>query len=590
MEALWMRNALPLALFSSAVIAESLLVTPPRAMAAAALPQGSVDTSLPAPGSVISVPGGGDLQGALNSAAPGDVIELAAGATYTGNFVISKDMGASKAWIRSSAWQSLPPQGARVSPGNAGAMARIVSPNSDPALRFDFGASGYYLTGLEVTTTSPTNFNMVFIGADAGSNGATSPAQLPDQVIVDRCYVHGNPSGNIRRGITANGAAFAVVDSYISDIHEAGSDAQAVASWNGSGPFKISNNYLEAASENVLFGGADPSISGLVPSDIEISGNNFFKPEAWRSQAWTVKNLLELKNARRVLIAGNVFEQNWGSAQTGFAIVLTPRNQNGGAPWSAVQDVTFTDNVVRNVASGINLLGTDDEHSSQQTRGIAILNNLFTGVDGARWSGDGIFMQALSGAFDVVVEHATVEQTGNLLTADGAPTTGFVFRDNIAFHNQYGVKGTGQNTGNGTLETFFPGAVFTNNVIIGPYPTAIGADTSNYSDFPGNFFPNSEAEVGFVNPGAGDFSLAPGSPYKGKATDGGDIGAQLGVASAAEIRASSTVGSFASTGGTSGGGGCSLDPTGASPERTSLGLSLLVLGLLAARGRRRRSG
>src|SRR5262249_61299030 len=98
----------------------------------------------PARGTVAPGPSGGDSQAALNGAAPGDVIELAAGATYTGNFVLSKDMGASKAWIRSSAWQSLPPQGGRVSPGNAGAMARIVSPSSEPALRFDFGAGGYY--------------------------------------------------------------------------------------------------------------------------------------------------------------------------------------------------------------------------------------------------------------------------------------------------------------------------------------------------------------------------------------------------------------------------------------------------------------
>src|SRR6185295_8394495 len=237
----------------------------------------------------------------------------------------------------------------------------------------------------------------------------------------------------------ANGAAFAVMDSYISDIHEAGADSQALGSWNGSGPFKISNNYLEGSGENVMFGGADPSVSGLVPSDIEMTGNNFFKPEAWRSQSWTVKNLLELKNARRVFIAGNVFEQNWGSAQSGFAILLTPRNQNGGAPWSAVQDVTLTNNVVRNVGSGINILGSDDGHPSQQTRGVAIRNNLFTGIDGARWNSDGIFLQVLSGASDVVVEHATVQQTGNIISADGAPTRGFVFRDNIAFHNTYGV-------------------------------------------------------------------------------------------------------------------------------------------------------
>ena len=38
----------------------------------------------------IDVPAGGDLQGALNAAQPGDVIALAPGATYVGNFVLPK--------------------------------------------------------------------------------------------------------------------------------------------------------------------------------------------------------------------------------------------------------------------------------------------------------------------------------------------------------------------------------------------------------------------------------------------------------------------------------------------------------------------
>ena len=44
---------------------------------------------------------------------------------------------------------------------------------------------------------------------------------------------------------------------------------------NGSGPFLIQNNYLEGAGENVIFGGGDPSIANLVPSDIQILGNTF---------------------------------------------------------------------------------------------------------------------------------------------------------------------------------------------------------------------------------------------------------------------------------------------------------------------------
>jgi hypothetical protein len=65
-----------------------------------------------------------------------------------------------------------------------------------------------------------------------------------------------------------------------------------------------------------MCGGADPAIPNLVPTNIEISGNHVAKPPHWReglpgfeSGRWTVKNLLELKNARRVIVAGNLFEQ-----------------------------------------------------------------------------------------------------------------------------------------------------------------------------------------------------------------------------------------------------------------------------------------
>jgi hypothetical protein len=582
-----MRRSSSLVLFFSLLAGESVLVGSAPAMAAAALPQSSVDTTFAPPGgSVIQVPGGGDLQAALDGAAPGDVIELAAGAVFTGNFVLPAKGGTGWIYVQSSALGSLPPPGARVGPGNAGAMAKIVTPNSNPAVQAASGAHHYRLVGIELSPASGTfAFSVVAIG-----NGESSAAALPHDIIIDRCYVHGDAGAGSRRGVAMNGNSIAVVDSHVSDFKEAGADTQALVSWNGIGPFRIHNNYLEGAGENVMFGGADPTVSGLVPSDIEITANNFFKPEAWRSQGWSVKNLLELKNARRVLIDGNVLEQNWAGSQTGFAVLFTPRNQDGGAPWSTVQDVTFSNNAVRNVGSGVNILGTDSDHSSQQARGITIRNNLFTGVSGARWGGSGIFLQILSGPSDVVVEHSTVEQTGGIILAGGAPSGGFVFRDNIAFHNDFGVFGDGRGVGNRALEAFFPGAVFTNNVLIGPYPTGGGADPSMYSDFPGNFFPNSVSEVGFANPAAGDFRLNATSPYKGAATDGGDIGAQLGVAVAAQMSAGLVAdGGFVATASGSSGGGCSLGPRGGPHEQTSLALTLAVLGFLAGRERRRRS-
>src|SRR5260221_3900773 len=151
-----------------------------------------------------------------------------------------------------------------------------------------------------------------------------------------------------------NGREMAVINSRLIDFKEVGADSQAVAGWNGPGPFKIFNNQLEAAGENVMFGGADPSIDGLVPADIEVTRNFMTKPLGWRMDtpgfegtAWTVKNLFELKNARRVLVDGNILEHNWAHAQNCFAILCIVRNQKGSAPWSVVENVTFANNVVR---------------------------------------------------------------------------------------------------------------------------------------------------------------------------------------------------------------------------------------------------
>ena len=72
-----------------------------------------------------------------------------------------------------------------------------------------------------------------------------------------------------------------------------------------------------------------------MPTGIEIRRNHFSKPMAWKGSSWTVKNLLELKNAQDVVIEGNLLEYNWLAAQQGYSVLFTPRNQYGGnmTPW-----------------------------------------------------------------------------------------------------------------------------------------------------------------------------------------------------------------------------------------------------------------
>src|SRR5262249_45975143 len=154
---------------------------------------------------------------------------------------------------------------------------------------------------------------------------------------------------------------------------------------------------------------------------------------------WSVKNLFELKNAQRVLVDGNVFENNWVDGQAGIAVQLTPRNQDGSAPWATVQDVTFTNNIVRHSAAGFNILGTDDIHSSQQAQRIQIKNDLFDDIGGTRWGTNGRLFQIVGGPANVQIDHVTAFQTGNVITADVAPSVGFSFTNNLVPHNDYGV-------------------------------------------------------------------------------------------------------------------------------------------------------
>lgn len=413
---------------------------------------------------VIRVPDRGDLQAALNAARPGDEILLARGGHYTGSFVLPMLPESATAFItiRTDA-EALPADGTRITPAASGTLAVIQSTTSDPALRTAPGAHHWRFENIEFGPTRTGTSAIIELGDP--HQGA---ADVPHHLVFDRVYVHGDPEAGQRRGIALNSAATEIRNSYIADIKGVGMDTQAIAGWNGPGPFVIENNYLEAAGENIMFGGGDPSIEGLVPRGIVIRGNHIARPLSWREARWSVKNLFELKNAAEVTVENNLFETHWGGGQPGYAIVLTPRNQDGGAPWSTVDHVRFTHNVVRHVAAGVNISGSDDRHPSGPGRDITIEDNLFVDVDGKAWGGPGDFLQIGHGAAAVRVERNAVQHTGRMVSAYGKePSPGFVFRGNVLQHNAYGVMGDNASPGKVTLERYLPGAVFEHNVIAG---------------------------------------------------------------------------------------------------------------------------
>ena len=303
---------------------------------------------------------GDNLQTYLNKANRGDEIVLPAGATFTGNFVLpAKSGSAANGWILIRSNKTLPPQGTRVTPANASLMPKIVTPAVAPALATAGGASGWWISGVEITVT-PTltaiNYGLVSFGD--GSSKQTSLSYVASDLVIERSYVHGATSSNLSRCIALNSARTAVMDSYIHECHLKGYDSQAIAGWNGPGPFKIVNNTLAGAGENVMFGGSDPRINGMIPSDIEIRRNYIYTPASWKGR-WTKKNLIESKNSQRVLVEGNVLDGSWFDGQVGYAVVLKSANQSGGCTWCATRDWEFRNNIVRNAGAGFNLSGRE---------------------------------------------------------------------------------------------------------------------------------------------------------------------------------------------------------------------------------------
>src|SRR5262245_13317159 len=580
----------------------------------------------------IGVPSGGDLQAAINAAQPGDVITLAPNAIYTGNFVLpNKGAIADYITIRSAAPDAqLPAVGIRITPGYSSKLPKLKSPNGMPAMQVAAGANHWRLLFLEFLGNKDGAGDVIALGA--GGAAQTQLSQVPYALIVDRVYVHGDPIAGQKRGIALHSRDTSILNSWVSECKAINQDSQAISGFNGPGNYLIENNYLEGAAENFMLGGADPTIPGLVPTNITFRGNYLRKPVAWRDpimatpagvaataapgggslaagtyyykvQArgtagqlmtavsnasaqvsatiaagttggvtiswtpvagaseyrvygrtsngqnmywtatnpfltdsgaagtsgtpaagtkWSVKNIFELKSAQDVLIEGNVFEGMWMADQPGYPIVFTPRNQNGGAPWTVVQRVTFQHNIIRHTAGGVNILGTDNNAPSQRTNHITVRDNIFDDLTSATWGSGSRPFQLGSGGDSITIDHNTVITTDSaILWLYGTPSTAVTYTNNMSAHNSYGIFGSGSSSGNASIATYLPGAVVTANVLA-------GGTASRYPA--GNLFPLVAVWQGqFVNYAAGDYHLKDSSAYKRAGTDGDDLGANVDV-------------------------------------------------------------
>jgi hypothetical protein len=498
----------------------------------------------------ITVTTGEELQRALDQAAGGDVILLADDATFhpvapEGSFMLRNRQIPPDQWVTvRSANRAFDPSGAlpptiRAGKDNANVMPKIRATGVNlGAIRAESGARGYRLIGLDIGVeegVAPLS-NLV----ELGSGKDTRVEAEPSDIVIDRCYLHGNDRGDYRRGVALNGVRMAVVDSYLENFHDARSDSQAIAGWNGAGPFKIVNNFLEAASENIMFGGSDPAVEGLVPADIEIRRNLSTKRLSWKSSGVPAKNAFELKNARRVLVDGNTFERVWTSGQNGTAIVLKSVNQDGRCTWCVTEYVTFSNNIVRDAASGMAInaveTGAKGMPMPRAANHIRVSNVLFQNIGSSDWGTGGKLLRITNGVSNVEITHVTSTDNPNGILDPQNPNDvnpNLVFKHNIVERKLYGI-GAGGNEGIGTITRNFAPFVYNQNVLVNTSATTNQsiADEALKSRYPPvtAVVPGWDA-VGFQK---GSFRLTPNSRFYRAGDDGQDLGANMDALDAAQ--------------------------------------------------------
>ncbi len=184
-----------------------------------------------------------------------------------------------------------------------------------------------------------------------------------------------------------------------------------------------------------------------------------------------------------------------------------------------LEDVLFENNIVRDTENGFNIMGNDYAYPSGRATRITIRNNLVQTT--------GVAFQ-MGGEIGVLtIDHNTIDQGSTLMSFyigtvwnAGAPaprTAAFAveqltYTNNLALHNEYGVKGEGTATGTPSLVAHTQSFIWTNNVLAGgagyPYPPITW--TPSVAQY------QSQLDR--------DYMLVPNSLYSGKATDGKDVG------------------------------------------------------------------
>lgn len=317
-----------------------------------------------------------------------------------------------------------------------------------------------FLDGVEVWANQAALLGLAFQGTD------TIAALVGAETVWDRCRLLGSPTSGAHRGFAWYGGKQSIRRCYVDDIFRPDQDTQALCGWDCDPGLVLEDNYLCAAGQAVMFGGADASSEAKMPRAIAMSKNTHTKQPSWIG-VYQCKCAVEFKCVIDVNISGDSFAYGGTNQGQGcYLILATVRNQDGRAPWSCIHNVEIS-YCTGDHASGVaNILGRDNVNPSGQLIGFNLHDCEFTGLDGHLGAGR-VFLFG-DGPDRVTLQRLRISGThiASLGYFYDAPPTGLVMTDLTELPpSEFGWYVDGRGSGRNVLLAYAPDAVLDETIV-----------------------------------------------------------------------------------------------------------------------------
>lgn len=229
------------------------------------------------------------------------------------------------------------------------------------------------------------------------------------------------PSHRGKRGFEIHGAAVSLLNCIAEDIWDPnGQDSQAVWIGNAPGPVYVGRGRFSAGSEVILTGGALTPIPNLIPAEVTIEDSLIYRPVSWMTDgvARKVKNLIEFKSIRGVVVRGCRLSGCWANGQEGQAFMITPTSEGTrlNPPYlSHTSNIRIEGNVVEQVGTLAAIVGRDyTSYTEVPTTDVVFRGNHVT-CSRQQFGGRGQVATLLSGCGEIVFDQNVCHVDGSSL-------------------------------------------------------------------------------------------------------------------------------------------------------------------------------